>query len=330
MSIAAVLLFMFNFKLNILGRFTVCLLVFLSIFISLDYALYSMLNRLYARIETGPGRLNWFKQNRYDILIMGSSTAKAYYDDMMSEALGLSVLNISLDGSSILYSRCLLEYILYHQVKPKFLILNVDLFEVLDTAWGGNSYANMDKFLPVYGSVDYIDRVLNRKNSTEFIKFYSKSYRFNNTAISILRKSITKRDTGYFRKKPEHKNLELPVDPKIITQKFSMKANIDYKKLGIYKEIIETCQQNGIKILFCETPAYYPSGKMTFRDKESETIIEKLCNEYLVPFLVFSQDNYPVFSSNTMFQDVLHLNYDGGKVFSNLLAEELKSLGLHD
>jgi len=299
-------------------------MVFVGCFLVIDLVLSSLLGAGYERLHSGPGRFNYFKQRQNDCLIMGSSTAKAYYEDIFAERLGMSVLNVSLDGSSLLYSVCLLKYVIHHQVKPKLIILNVDLFEVLDSAWGGDYYANVEKMRPLYGEVDDIDRMLEKESWGSKVKFWAQSYKYNNIAASIVLKQFGADE--YTRGVPSSQILELPLSEKIIKSKFSDNSKYDQRKIKLYEYVIELCRANNIKLLLVESPVYYPGGEMIKRDKRSEATISALAVKHQIPFLIFSQERYPMFKSNLLFEDVLHLNFEGGRHFSELVSDRIKQL----
>jgi len=99
-------------------------IIFFIFFFIIDQSLAAVLKSIYQKINTGPGRYNYIIKQKVDCLIMGSSTATCFYSDIISKELGMPAMNIALDGSSLVYSRCLLDLILFYNIKPRLILLN--------------------------------------------------------------------------------------------------------------------------------------------------------------------------------------------------------------
>ncbi len=303
------------------------LFLFCIVFFILDRVAGKILDDQYRRIFSGPGRYNYIKANRYDLLVMGSSTSTCFYDDELSEGLGKTVLNVGLDGSALIYSRCLLDLLLQNHVKPDFIILNIDLFEMQKSAWSGNYYSMIEKFRPFYGRSNYIDQALYKGRPFEFIKYTVHSYRYNDLILSIVQKRLQD-DKIYSHDKSPKNVLSLPIDEKTLKDKFSNTLDLDDNKMALYRDFINVCRKNGIKLIFIESPIYYPQGKMTKRDILLQEIINELALDSDVPFIPITQDTYPVFRDYRLFKDVLHLNDKGSILFSKIVCIELKKRGV--
>lgn len=303
------------------------LILFLGIFFIMDHAVASVLKKYYEHIYTGPGRYNYIKHNRFDGLIMGSSTSTCIYDRILSNELGISVLNVGLDGSALIYTRSLLELVLANKIKPDFILLNVDLFEVLTSAWSGNYYSMIDDMRPLYGEVDYISKALYKGKPFEFIKYGIQSYRYNGLLLSIAAKSL-KNEKIYRRGNSPSTVIDLPIDSKTMEEKFSDRLDIDMRKVHLYEEFISVCKKNEILVILIESPLYYPEGKLTGRDRKIEELFTDMTSRNHVPFIRITQETYPLFRNSLLFKDVLHLNHNGSILYSQVLCAELKRKGI--
>jgi hypothetical protein len=314
-----------SFKSNI--KFFRNIILFITFFLILDQGIAAILRCSYQHILTGPGRYNYIKQNRYDCLIMGSSTSTCFYEDILSKELGISVLNIGLDGSALIYSRSLLEMVIAEDIKPDIIALNIDLFEPLKSAWSGNYYSMMDEMKPLYGEVDYIDRALLKDKPFEFIKYQIASYKYNGLLLSLIVKNL-KDEKIYQRGNAPDSILRLPIDEKTMSEKFSNHIELDVRKLHLYEDFISVCKKNMIDVIFVESPLYYPQGRLTDRDRKIESLFVNMTEREHIPFIRITQETYPLFKTNTLFKDVLHLNHKGSIIFSAIFSERLKRLNI--
>lgn len=295
---------------------------FIGIFFLIDNVIYSILHAQYNKISSGPGRYNFIKGHRFDALIMGSSTSKAFLDEQIGGIINRSILNVSLDGSALLYSRCLIDLIIQNEVKPKMIILGIDYFEIQDNAWGGNYYANVEKFAPLYGDNSYIDRALTRDSIFGNIKYGIKSFRFNNLLFALALR-YGRLDPGYSREKPSDKTLVLPINPKTMEKKFNNYYSPDARKIQLFEDIIEECDRQKINLFFIVPPVYYPDHHQTERDKQIERLFKEMTARHHVPFSPVNQENYPIFRDPSLFEDVLHLNTSGAEHFSDITGNYL-------
>ena len=308
---------------NLMQKHCARLILFIALFFAVDSGMAVIFKHLYSGIYTGPGRYNYIKENRFDCLIMGSSTSTCYYSDIISKKTGLSTLNVGLDGSALIYSRCLLDLIITHHVQPQMIILNIDLFEIQKSAWSGNFYSRIEQFAPFFGQSDYINKALLKGKHFEFIKYLIASYKYNDMFISIIAKKINCKDREYKRGSSPRTVLKLPVDSKIINEKFSDEISIDQRKLELLNEFISVCKKNNIILIFVESPVYYPEQKMTKRDKKLEEFFLSIATMQNIPFIRITQDTNSVFKSNLLFKDVLHLNDKGSEIFTDILCKEI-------
>ena len=300
-------------------------ILFLIILFTLDISIAALLGNLYSGIYVGPGRYNYIKRNRFDCLVMGSSTSRSLYDEIISQSLGISVLNVGLDGAALIYSRCLLELVLRYNVAPKLILLNLDLFELRKTAWSGNFYSMIEYFAPLYGESEYIDKALQKGRLLEPLKYKLVSYKYNDLVLAIILKKL-QGEKEYRRELAPAGALQLPIDEKILREKFPDDEEIDQRKLALLDEFITVCKRNNIALVVVTSPVFNPFHRKTNSDRAIENTLEKVTKDRGIPFIGVTQEKYSVFQDPTMFSDVLHLNDKGSRLFSGLLCRELRSL----
>jgi hypothetical protein len=112
---------------------------------------------------------------------------------------------------------------------------------------------------------------------------------------------------------------EIMKNEKIDTSE-SIVNTIDGNKILALKDIISTCQQKRIGLVFVNSPTW---GFV--RDDYFEVRLLELCSETGIPFLDLS--NHPAFISNPgYFADKSHLNNDGAKLFSKILSDTIRQI----
>jgi hypothetical protein len=302
---------------------------FIFLIITIDNSLGLLLKWAYSKINAGPGRYNYIRSNQYDLLVMGSSTSTAYYSNIITKKTGLRTLNVGLDGSALIYSFCLLDLVIQGDVKPKMVILNIDLFELSKSAWGGNNFSMIEKLAPLYGETDIITNALEKGKISEKIKFFSKTYRYNDLLLSIP-SQLYKSTKRYMRGASPNTVMQLPIDSQTINDRFPNIIDLDRDKLRLYEKFIELCQMHAIQPVFIESPIYYPALGLTERDRYFEEQLESLAKKNSVPFIKINQDNYPVFRSHLLYKDVLHLNHKGSQLFSDLVSQKLLAVNKYE
>lgn len=303
--------------------------VFCLLFLAMDRALGGFLDHQYRRIFTGPGRYNYFTTHRFEGLVMGSSTSTAYYDDELSHCLSRPVLNVGIDGAALAYSVSLLKLLLRDHVPPDFIVLNVDLFELLPGSWDGNFYSMIEQFRPLYGRVPEIDAALARGRPFEALKYLLHTYRYNDLLLSLAQKRLEGR-SEYSRGRSPSSVMTLPVDFQTVREKFGSEYAVDERKVELYGAFAKLSRDNGIVLLMVESPVFYPQGDMTARDRRLEGIMRDVAARENVPFIAITQDTHPVFRDHTLFKDVLHLNDRGSSIFTGIICDELARRGFVD
>jgi hypothetical protein len=240
----------------------------------------------------------------------------------------MQTINLGTDAVSMLYSSCLLEYLIANDKAPKLVIMNIDLFEIMEGAWNGNFYRGIEKLAPLYGKVPYIDDALKKGSLFETIKYRTHSYKYNGLLLSMVSQLLKKRDK-YRRGHSTTATLKLPIREKKMKEWFSEDRNIDSRKIDLLNSFIKRCQRSGIRIVLVETPKFHPELKMTERDRYLESRIESIASKQDIPFIKFTQDTMPEFKNHQLFKDVIHLNHTGSIRLSEILCEKLNKMNLN-
>ena len=304
---------------HLIVRRVMAVIIFLICFFMIDLLIGLTCDKLYGRIYTGPGRYNYFKANRFDCLIMGSSRATYYYADILSRKTERTFLNVGLDGSALVYSRALIDYIVQHGAAPKFVILNIDLFEFQMNAWSGNYYAMIESLMPLYGQNDYIDNALLEKGRWEWVKFQIRSYKYNDNILSILKKNI-RVDDVYTHVKSPKTVMQLPIEEAIFREKYLQPYHVDPQKIDLLEDFIHFCRLNQIRPILVISPKFYPNGEITATDRALEKMVSRTAAQLKVDLLKITAETHPEFKQISLYKDILHLNHTGSILFSNIFS----------
>ena len=144
---------------------------------------------------------------------------------------------------------------------------------------------------------------------------YSATYPFNSQLIRIIFRNLSKtRDTdntGYMPLYGKMKNIKEDNTSNETT------SIIDQNKTNALIDIATYCRQHNINLVFVCSPAFI-NQKEIFGYKTIKEITEsEQCR-----FLDFSNDS--VFKNHPeYFEDKLHLNNDGAKIFSSILSADI-------
>ena len=101
----------------------------------------------------------------------------------------------------------------------------------------------------------------------------------------------------------------------------------DLTETGIadLKNIISTCKQKNIKLLFIYSPEYNMGlQKHILNAKDIFAFIDKTAKENAVPY--FRDDSLSISSNSNLFANAGHLNTQGAAAYSIILANRLKTM----
>ena len=94
---------------------------------------------------------------------------------------------------------------------------------------------------------------------------------------------------------------------------------LDSIKVSMLKLFIEDCSKKNIKLYFVSTPYYMK----TIGTDYSLAITKQIATATHTPFFDYSQDSMYM-NKPQFFDDTVHLNYNGSKIFCEALAAKLK------
>lgn len=296
-------------------RFVSKFLLILFLTLLLDRGIGAILNHLYFQQESGVGyRTTYaFDNTQADMLIFGSSRANhGYVPDIFEEKLHCSFYNTGRDGNYVLYNYAIFKGII-RRYNPKFIIFDI---RPEDLTYLAVEYERLSLLLPYYKNHPEIRQIVNYKGPLEKIKLLSAIYPYNSLILQMImgnlefNKERVSDDKGYVP------ILKVMNNEKIDTIQISTFIT-DENKIHALKDIISVCQKNKIDLVFVNSPTWSVIKKSPY-----DSILTNLCSENGANYFDISND--PVFiNNNSYFADKDHLNNEGARVFSAILAEKL-------
>ena len=292
------------------------LVIFFMIVFIADFFIGKLFSYFYFKQTSG-----WEYRTKYsvedtkaDILIFGASRAQQQYNPIFFEdKLNQSSYNVGRDGESIFYQYAILKAIL-KRYSPKMIILDIENKEFLSSQ---GSYDRLSALLPFYSHHPEMRPIIQLKSPYEKFKLLSKVYPYNSMVFKIAIGN-----TQLIKKNEEDIKGYLPLtrelDEPIRTHNLSEKYDIDSIKVNCYKAFIADCIEANVKLYLVCSPYFIN----TVGSDSSMTIGKEIAKANNIHFFDFSKDE--LFLKNSkLFDDTVHVNVSGSKIFSNQLIDSL-------
>lgn len=283
-----------------------------------DFIIGSLFNYLYFKQTSG-----WEYRTKYsiedtkaDILIFGASRAQQQYNPVFfEERLNQTCYNVGRDGEPIFYYYAVLKGVL-NRYTPKMIILDIENGVFQESQ---SSYDRIAVLLPYYKNHPGMRSIIELRSPYEKFKLQSRIYPYN----SLLFK-IAIGNTEFNKKRNEDIKGYVPLtralDEPIRTVDFSKKYDIDSNKVNFYKSFINDCNKANVKLYIVCSPYFIHS----IGSDSSMVLAKEIAGENNIDFFDFSKDE--LFLNNSrLFDDTVHVNVAGSKIFSNKLIDTIIS-----
>lgn len=300
-----------------------------AIIVVLAFAMNAMITSGLRRTKTSLfGVENQIMEGKVNaqVLIAGSSRAIAHYDPRVFESItGHTAYNVGRNGAQTDMQVAFLKAYLAHNQKPQVVIFNLDAFTFV---------TSRDVFDPVEYTPYLYDPTLYdalRKINPGIWK--SKYIPLYGYVVEDMNFSWVRGLRGFFGWNPKE-DFFLGFNPrtKQWTDDFArMKENnpngvrfeIQPRGISVIQDLIRTCQQNGIQLIFVYSPEYSEMQALEKDRPEVFKLFHDLSQQFNVPFWDYSDWKYS--SDRDFFQNSQHLNSTGAEVFSEEVANQLKT-----
>ncbi len=292
-------------------------LLFLMLVAVADFITGSVLKYFYFRQSSG-----WEYRTKYsiedtkaEVLIFGASRAQQQYNPLyIEDSLQQTCYNVGRDGTSFFYHYALLQSVL-KRYTPKMIILDCEYGAL---KYSESSYDRLSSLLPFYDTHPEMRRIIELRGPYEKYKLLSKIYPYNSFIFKIAIGNLESN-------KKRHEDIKGYVElthrlnePKR-TVDYTIPYPLDTIKVNMLLSFIDECKTKNIKLFLVCSPYYLN----TIGNDQSFALTKKIADEKNIDFFDYSKDS--LFLNNPMlFDDTVHLNSSGSKIFSAMIAHDLK------
>ena len=302
-----------------LKRFGVIILAVLATAAILDLVVGKTIDKMLPQISNiGNVGKTYFSLNEVNasVVIVGSSRAAHHYEtEMIEDSLGMPAYNVGRDGCFFSYNCCVVNSIL-DRYSPELIIWE-----------NGRDYLSklerdpIEAIYPYYKTNRWATEIIEKESSwSERIRLCSRSYRYNSTVHQIIRAFITRH-----KFKVETLKGYLPLSPKNLREPIELKREpiegeeLNQVNIDLFRATLNRAKSKGVKMVVVDSPEYRIRNDKCL---SMETMLN-ICNEYGIIFINNSQSSY-FLDNPELFDDAMHLNDDGAKVYTSLFLSQIK------
>ena len=305
-------------ELHTFFRRSLAFLVFFAVF---DLAFGYVATQVFFSQETGKyARVANVIDGEADVLVMGSSHANRHYvPAVMETELDASVLNAGAQGQHLLFQTALLKVVLENYT-PELVILNVDDWWMYSSE---EAYERLADLHPYYWEYrEQLEPALSLEGRLIDVTLLSRTYQTNSTIAHAARYFLAPRpdDNGYL---PLHSTMDEPTADVIEERRTSAsrEREIDERFVSSFEEFISVLEDRDVELIVVVSPEAVRIDRSETNYESFETM-RSIAEENDVPFLDFTNDDAFV-EQYHLFYDTSHLNDDGARMFSKLVAEHV-------
>ena len=303
------------------------LILFAILFVA-DRLIGAGLERMFYRQKHGDDAVTLYTidSTKEDLLVFGSSRASHHYHtSLLEEELGLSVYNCGRDEMGISYTAAVLPLI-YKRYTPSYIIVEVLPTEL--ATWGKDiserhiatvllPFAN--RYPSLWQTVAYAGKDEVYKSAV------SKIYPYNSLIGAFIQNTYThfghSTDRGY---EPLYKTIDSANYTKPQWKSFNNAAGVDAALRERFISLLDTAASHGTRVFVVVSPFYFSQD---LSRNESFLALQAVCAAHGATFMDWSFD--PRFVRHPkLFNDDVHLNDSGAKVYTRIVADTLRKSGI--
>jgi hypothetical protein len=292
----------------------------------IDLAAGNILRTLYFRQKTGQNQsLNYvFSQCKADMLVFGNSRAQHHYNShLLSDSLKLSCYNAGQDGGHCILLSYAQIKVITERYSPKIIIVELSPDGITHYE---RDYERLSILLPYYKEYPEIRPLILLRSIVEKIKLISAIYPFNSDIINIIRYNT---NTHAARKQDIEGFIPLEgvMSADILRSVNKIEAQpvpvVDTNMVNALKNIIRLCKAKSISLFIINSPDFHTLNEKQVPPSSAAQLTLEIIRRNNVNYIDFSFDS--AFAGHReWFKDRGHLNNDGAKIFSTLLARKIK------
>ena len=236
-----------------------------------DRAIGAILKVFYFRQELGGHHRTTYiiDSTLAEVLIFGSSRANHHYvPEIFEDKLHCTCFNTGVDGQSLLYNYAILKTIT-NRYNPRLIIIDIS---PEDLNYSAHEYERLSALLPYYQAYPEISRVVDLRGPFEKLKSVSACYPYNSLFFEIANANL------HYKKKKSMPEINgyIPIFKIMKDNEVEISTNntcnIDENKINAMEDIILTCKQKGIDLIFVYSPIW-----LNPQESYCNNVISELC-----------------------------------------------------
>ena len=286
-------------------------LLFIFIVICVDFFMGFVFSNLFTKAKSGIAfKENYiFNKTNQPLLIFGSSRAEHHYvPEIISKETLLKSYNVGRAGVGMFFHYAVLLSTL-ERYTPKVIVLDLDHRDlyIKSNNFGPNV---VKEAAPFYGKKSKEFDSLLVRNNYDYLLYQSNLFKYNKKFFPII--------TGAIRSEKKYDGYA-PVSGvlnSIPKDSISEVYTISNDLVNVTKEFILKAKKKNVKLIIVLSPSYKKTPK------EFDNYVYSLQKKYKVNVINHFKDttflNHPKY-----FRDIDHLNDEGAKVFSKIVAKEI-------
>ncbi len=299
-------------------HFLLKLFAFFIIIILVDFCCGFICDYLQGHARSGATRQfhDIVTKDCHDVIILGSSRAHQHYDTaVLDQKLKLDCYNAGYDGNGVILAYPILVNIL-NRCKPKLVICDFTRnFDIMINRTDVGNTRYISRLKPYY-RIPVVSEVIKSVSYADYIQVHSGMYRHNSKIISLLLDYFLNMKMTVKGFAPLKGNIS-QVRPEILPKDNTP----DPLKLHWLQKLAKLKDEYNLKMVWVLSPQYY-CDTPTHADL---MIAKEIAVNHGILFLDYYLDSSFI-GHNELFRNPTHLNADGAKLFSERLAEDVKSL----
>lgn len=307
-----------------LGKYLLSVIAVVIAVVVVDKSMGFMMDYLLRSVpvtqDMGKGQ---FARNevKTDLVVVGSSRAAHHYDvNMLSDSLGLSAYNVGLDGCFYL-DNCCVMHALMERYSPKIIILEIAADAMYEEATN-----NLEGLYHYYWNDPYVKDIVDKEEGWQTgVKLMSSLYRHNANSFKTIGYGIKGLRAG---KGEDSLHGYVPIKYREKRKELELKESsaggtgltVSQRNIGLLHGLLATAKEKNIDVYVITSPSFHSPSN---RNNKSTSAIEATCRSCGAYYWDYSSE--PLFLENPRwFNDGAHLNEDGAREFSRLVAARIQ------
>ena len=265
----------------------------------------------------------------FDVIGVGSSRALAHFNPwIINDQLQLTAYNAGVNGACIIDVNLLIKSYLKNRKAPKLIVFHVD-----DFTYETHRLSELPRYFPfidnpeIYNSLAPYSETVRYVHTINFLRimYYYDLLKWISikSLLGLGVRDEYKLINGFRLIDDSWNGLDEEGLPNRIEKIKSLKVKPESESLGepLFKEILEICRKNNIKILFSSSPIVH--GDLNKLYDHTEQKIERMTKGYDVGFLWMHKEEW---ERTEYFYDYLHMNSKGSERYTIALVEKIREM----